>query len=275
MYSFQNLQLITYGRQDCRDLHSWGPGMRQCYILHYVLKGAGTLVTDKKSYLIQSGQSFLIYPYTTIHYYPDPENPWEYIWVDFIGEQVSQLLSQTAFSPAFLVCPYLHSNRLLSAFHQLDGLDIFHKNKAESNGLLLTILGIYADTFPSKKETQTPKEDRFSTAQMLIHSYAHKADFCIETLCNSLHISRATLYRLFQLKTGQAPQEYLLQYRLKLASTMLLKGSSVKNTALSCGFSDPFYFSKVFKNYYGTAPSHYPSEHTTKIPYPDNAIREK
>ena len=24
---------VDAGRQDCHDLHSWGPGVRQCYII--------------------------------------------------------------------------------------------------------------------------------------------------------------------------------------------------------------------------------------------------
>ena len=27
---------VDAGRQDCHDLHSWGPGVRQCYIIHDV-----------------------------------------------------------------------------------------------------------------------------------------------------------------------------------------------------------------------------------------------
>ena len=35
------LTLLATGRQDCSDLHSWGPGVRPVYIIHYILRGQG------------------------------------------------------------------------------------------------------------------------------------------------------------------------------------------------------------------------------------------
>ena len=104
-YSEHTLLLTNCGREDCSDLHSWGPGIRPCYIIHYVIKGAGWLEYGKKRFYIQAGQSFLLYPYTVLRYYPDPEQPWEYTWVDFMGENAPELLSNTGFSPACPVSP--------------------------------------------------------------------------------------------------------------------------------------------------------------------------
>ena len=72
------LTLLATGRQDCSDLHSWGPGVRPVYIIHYILRGQGIIEYHKKTFPVHTGESFLIYPYDTIRYYPDPGNPWEY-----------------------------------------------------------------------------------------------------------------------------------------------------------------------------------------------------
>ena len=79
------LTLLATGRQDCSDLHSWGPGVRPVYIIHYILRGQGFIEYHKKTSPVHTGESFLIYPYDTIRYYPDPGNPWEYTWVEFTG----------------------------------------------------------------------------------------------------------------------------------------------------------------------------------------------
>ena len=96
------LTLLATGRQDCSDLHSWGPGVRPVYIIHYILRGQGFIEYHKKTFPVHTGESFLIYPYDTIRYYPDPGNPWEYTWVEFTGKEAASLLDQTAFSPAAL-----------------------------------------------------------------------------------------------------------------------------------------------------------------------------
>ena len=63
--------MISSGRQNCSDLHSWGPGIRNCYILHYIIKGKGTFINGNKSYAVSSGESFVIRPFDNIMYFPD------------------------------------------------------------------------------------------------------------------------------------------------------------------------------------------------------------
>lgn len=42
------LTLLATSRQDCSDLHSWGPGVRPVYIIHYILRGQGFIEYHKK-----------------------------------------------------------------------------------------------------------------------------------------------------------------------------------------------------------------------------------
>ena len=57
---------------------------------------------------------------------------------------------------------------------------------------------------------------------------------------------------------GMGYSEYLKNYRIKYAVTLLEHGiDSVKSVAFLSGFSDPLYFSKVFKNSIGISPKDY------------------
>ncbi len=257
-YCPSSIQVVSCGRQDCSDMHQWGPGMRPCYILHYVIKGAGYLECDKKKYRIETGMCFLTYPFVKIRYYPDPNDPWEYTWIDFIGNDVPKYLAASGLNLRKPVSPVIEASAILPLFERLIKLDLHHRNKMEANGLMLAILGICADTLPADKDEAIPKEDlRLLTAILLIHTNYHQSSFHIESLCSKMNINRVTLYRLFQTRLGYTPSSYLLRYRLKQAQKMLLMGSSVKSASISCGFSDPFYFSKVFKQHIGVAPSEY------------------
>ena len=73
------LRPVDAGRQDCHDLHSWGPGVRQCYIIHYIISGNGTFTCGKKTYTLTAGQSFLICPEQVVQYAPDENEPWDYV----------------------------------------------------------------------------------------------------------------------------------------------------------------------------------------------------
>ena len=78
------------------------PGGRvygQCYIIHYIISGKGTFTCGKKTYTLTAGQSFLICPEQVVQYAPDENEPWEYVWVDFVGEQCRQILARSVLNP--------------------------------------------------------------------------------------------------------------------------------------------------------------------------------
>ncbi|CAG7643511.1 HTH-type transcriptional activator RhaS [Paenibacillus solanacearum] len=67
--------------------------------------------------------------------------------------------------------------------------------------------------------------------------------------------SKAFAY-LFGKYTGISPIDYLIRHRIKRASEMLALGSSpVKQIAASVGYSDPHYFSRIYKKHTGHSPS--------------------
>lgn len=258
IYSERTIQLLNCGRQDCKDMHSWGPGMRPCYIIHYVLKGSGYLECNRKTCRIEAGESFVIFPYEEVHYFPDAANPWEYIWVDFTGDRVEECLQKMRLVPVNHILPDIEKDKIYPFFQMLQEMEPFHQDKGTANGILMTILGRYADA-AMKEDIYIPaqKDNCMATAILLIHANFHRAYFHVDTLCEMLKISRVTLYRLFQKSLQTSPSAYLLEYRLTQAMKMLEMGTSVKNVSISCGFSDSFYFSKMFKKYKGMPPSLY------------------
>ena len=59
----RNVYPVTYlsdNTQDCADLHSFGPGMREIYILHYVLRGRGVFEENGRAYPVETGGTFLV-----------------------------------------------------------------------------------------------------------------------------------------------------------------------------------------------------------------------
>ena len=67
--------------------------------------------------------------------------------------------------------------------------------------------------------------------------------------------------RRFKQETGVSPAAYLIGLRMEQARRMLelndRGGHTVRQIARMCGFSDPYYFSTVFKKAVGCSPSDY------------------
>lgn len=86
-------------------------------------------------------------------------------------------------------------------------------------------------------------------------SYQHMT---VKWLASQLYINENYLSRLFKAETGVSLNKFIMKYRMKSAKHYLDDGAqNLQQIASAVGFSDPFYFSKCFKNEYGIAPSKY------------------
>ena len=136
-------------------------------------------------------------------------------------------------------------------------MELYRRNSREAIGVLLALLGVYQDLAEPHREERRGEDPRMREALALVASSYHRSEFRTETMAQKLAVSRATLHRLFQKNIGQSPGQYLLEYRLQQSEKLLRMGMTVKQTALSCGFDDPFYYSRIFRKHYGKAPSAY------------------
>lgn len=81
----------------------------------------------------------------------------------------------------------------------------------------------------------------------------------LQGICNKFGISQTYLSRLFRKYKNMSFNEYLTAIRIEKAKELLLKHPKlkIKEVALSVGYNDPSYFSKVFCKYTGFSPSQY------------------
>lgn len=80
----------------------------------------------------------------------------------------------------------------------------------------------------------------------------------IKEMAKMTNLSPLYFGTLFKKETGKTFREYLNTIRINQAKNLLKSGLyNVSEVAVNCGFSDLFYFSKVFKKYCGLSPSEY------------------
>ncbi|MDO4790276.1 MAG: response regulator [Porphyromonas sp.] len=92
----------------------------------------------------------------------------------------------------------------------------------------------------------------------LIYSQLKNSDMNASYLADKIAISPSQLSRKLSALTGHSTMSYVLQIRLSKAKKMLREESlSIIEVAEACGFSDPNYFSRVFKKEVGMPPSQY------------------
>lgn len=83
-------------------------------------------------------------------------------------------------------------------------------------------------------------------------------DLSIETVCGCLNVSAAYFSTIFKRETGKTFINYLTDYRMEKAMDLLLtQNEKTYIIAGKVGYSDPNYFSYVFKKQFGMSPSKY------------------
>lgn len=104
--------------------------------------------------------------------------------------------------------------------------------------------------------TQLDKDFVTSISDM-VEVNLENANFSIDDITSSMGISRSLLYTKMKSLMNISMGDYIRHKRIERACHMLSEGYNVSETAYACGFSDPNYFSKVFKKMKGMAPSDY------------------
>ena len=88
-------------------------------------------------------------------------------------------------------------------------------------------------------------------------------ELCYESLAELSGVSEAYLRRIFKKRYGISPAGYVMRERIRISCSMLISGEvqTVERIALSVGYRDPLYFSRIFKKYMGVCPSEYRQAH--------------
>ena len=80
----------------------------------------------------------------------------------------------------------------------------------------------------------------------------------IEDIAESMHMDKNVLMKSFKSETGQTIGEYITDYRIELAKSLIESGKYyINEVSYYVGYHDTKYFSKVFRKIVGCSPKEY------------------
>lgn len=105
--------------------------------------------------------------------------------------------------------------------------------------------------------SMTQRDQEFlDRLRSLIDERMSDSDLNVEMLGSEMGLSRVQLYRKLKALTGSSPVELLRTMRLHRAQELLVSsGKSISEVAYEVGFSSPSYFTKCYKEAFGTTPT--------------------
>ncbi len=262
------LSIFNCGLERCAPGHTWGPGIRDHYLVHLVVSGQGVFEVSGRTWQVRPGDLFFARPNQLIRYSADEQQPWEYSWVGFNGacaHKLCALLPFTDDSPVHHARDAQAMRNALSNIYSSRGLQ--PQDEAAMVGYLyLFISALMKERCDVKPHAASSSSQYVLNAIKYIQfNYSH--DISIDDVAKSVGVSRSHLYRVFMLNVGKSPIDYLTEYRINEACKLLRAGNlSIAEVAVSVGFFDQFYFSRVFKRAKGVPPSKYIAAQTDAAP---------
>jgi AraC-like DNA-binding protein len=103
----------------------------------------------------------------------------------------------------------------------------------------------------------TPDRKQVSAALEYIRAY-YTEDVTVQNMADTVGLGVSQFHRVFMQQTGKTPLTYLTEVRMQEAEQLLrLTEQSVLNICLAVGYQSPATFSRLFRSYFGDAPSEY------------------
>ncbi len=259
--SSSELYVYYCGISSCLPGHTWGPAIREHYVIHYILSGEGTLKMRNKTYHLKEKEGFLLSPNDVSTYSASKENPWEYVWVGFHGLNASHYLQLAELSNDHPTFQFTRGDQLKNCL-----LEMVKVNNEYSHSTNLRIQSLLYSLFAELVENAQKNN---SISQHTAKSqYIRKALDYIQTnymdhitvadLAKYVGLDRSYFTTIFKESLNTSPQTYLTQFKINKACNLLKDETfTIAEIAIMSGYSDPVIFQKAFKNALGISPSIY------------------
>lgn len=253
-----SLSVYNVGFQKCDPFYQWGPGIRDHYLIHYIISGNGYYKLNEQVYELHAGDTFLVYPNTEVTYYAAKKEPWEYAWVGFTGSDASIILKATDFTSEI---PFIRNTPLGDSIHRqilhiYDARGNEFEHAVEMTGRLYTMLALFLQGASHTNIQNSANNYVQKGIEFISSNYSYA--ITVEDIADYVGVSRSHLFRSFETVLGQSPKEYLTDFRMKQAC-YLLEYSNLSITAIanSLGFDNSLYFSKTFHKQKGISPKEF------------------
>ena len=212
-----------------------------------ITQGEGTLCFNGTHIEVTRGS--LVFGFEGEEFYLSEIRDTTYMYVDFSGTRAGELLRRFN-----ITC----NDR---AFCGFDGIIPFWEenlSRASDSTIDLTAESMLLHAFSRLNTSGGLRDDLINQVIEITEEEFTDTELSLSTIANELSYNAKYLSHLFKQKTGVNYSEYLRSVRIRYAVSLFDRGlDSIKNVALLSGFTDPLYFSNVFKKTMGYSPKEY------------------
>lgn len=218
--------------------------------LHLVTKGSGMLHTGGAVYELSEGDAFLTFPSVLCDL--ESIDDFQYMYISFLGSRANAVMDKINIDKKNFIIHGAHKLIPMWSDAIIDDKSIMH---LRCEGLLLYSFSLFGEKIGERSENDG---DIMPAVRSYIDENYTDAELSLAHLAREYMYSEKYISAVFKKRFRTGISEYTTTLRIQHALTLIEEGyTSVKDIALRSGFSEPLYFSKVFKKRIGVSPKEY------------------
>lgn len=240
--------------------------------LALVTGGKGRIIVEKKSYPVQEGMLFYLRPDILHSIESDSLDPASFLTVHFDYAHVTFQDNVWVIKRATEMLP-LQSVHELTDYYQVE--EIFKKLvdswDAKLPGYEFMTRTLFQQLLIAIYQNLRKQTQNYATSLKIekIIGYMQQkitGRVTLNELSELVQLSTTYLSRTFKETTGYSIVEFFNKLKIEKSKELMHEGhKKIKEIAHSLGFSDQFYFSRIFKRLEGISPSEYYSKNVHGI----------
>lgn len=230
------------------------PFRKSFFQVFWSVEGSGRVIIEDTEYILSPGM-IAVYVPGMVHKVEAPEGPWTFRWWTMDGDEASAIVSRFGIHPGV----YMVGEPPEDIFGELEQyISGFGKDDEYEAGVLIYKLLSFLAARIKEGENSYPHSPQLKKVINICRRYWANPRCNVQFLADSVGLHRSYLSRLFMSALGSGPNEFLSRMRINNACSLLRETDmSIAEIAQRCGFSDPDYFTRVFKKIMGTTAGQY------------------
>jgi len=229
-------------------------------ILIYCIEGSGWISVNGLRSKIRNDQIYVIPKNTPHTYAASNKNPWTIYWLHFGGDKAERIIFNEKKTPFLKLA---NRNLLEERIRLFDSIcysleSEYSASNLEYSGIVLMhFLGSFSFEQQFSRVNKLRDEDLIGKAVNFMKANLNRK-LSLQEIADHCNISISHFCLVFKKSTSRTPVEYHNNLRIQRACQLLdFTSMKVKSVSDSLGFSDAFYFSRVFKKVIGQSPGSY------------------
>lgn len=223
------------------------------YKMYYVCTGTGVLHRTGKTIELKKGDVFFTFP--SDPFAIESKEDFTYMYISFLGSRSNMIMDKMRITPSnshFPDCGEVYD-------YWKNGLGVNDQlSDIMTESILLYTFCYLGDKLITPQEQSRKNSNIALVAKKYVDDNFTDCTLSLNKIAEQLFYSPKHISMIFKKTFNIGMSEYINTIRIQHSCTLMNQGfTSISDISNQCGYSDPQYFSKVFKKRMGMLPGEY------------------